>query len=517
MPSSIQYREVQVLQDIDLGLFTLPTGLRCTLPERLATSYKDQLRVLGPGQSANLLTVPPPHVRIVSESMSAAEVAAAIETVGTQLEVNAPWGIGREVYLASGKILTEVIDLSQATSLTAAAQGASVLYFAGHAQVTGETGVLNVKDDRRSKRGIESRATIRNVVVDGAVDEALPGSTVHGYYAPAPASDGEIHSFYDTLFTQCKGDGLYIVGRHQLAGMRLKATANTGWGCRLVNVNDLKLVAPGFGGNLAGALYVERCATPKFFGGDFWLPNSGFTGRFTVQLVDQARASFFGSEISGRLGMMGRNDQGSVRYDMSGNEFTDVNFKVDETLPASYVYTRPEDASTVTVSATIYIEDADGAIFNGCKLLYSDTVPTTAQLAATPDYAIQLESRIGDTGRIGTVFMRNASGMVHRRGRTGDGTYPPIVAWKKRFCNRPELIDWGFTPGALELKRYDATLLPLPREYVAAGATYNKADYPLGYEWFTGGTQDDGVTTFAIPAGPVAAPSGYVWAARVWP
>lgn len=513
---AIEYLNVTFKLDYPIGPYTYPAGSRLALPAHFARSLAgDILTIEGPATPARKLWASDTDLYVPAGS-AATDTAAILSLQGEELESNAPWGVGREVQLAPGAIETAVVDLSQGTSVTGPAQGASVLKFTKHNTVTGETGVLKVRDDRRSKRGIEGRGAITNVVVDGNLEDAAHAFEVHGYFGGAPASDGEIHTFYDSMFTKCTGDGVYVNGRHQLIGFRLKATANNGWGLRMVNVNDAKLFAPGFGGNLKGALYLEKCATPKIFGGDFWLPNSGFTGRFTVQLVDQARASFFGSEISGRLGMMGRNDQGSVRYDMTGNEFTDVNFKIDETLPASYVYTRP-DNSTVNVSATIYIEDVDGAIFNGCKLIYSDVVPTAPQLTATPDYAIQLESSTGNAGRIGTVFMRNASGMVHRRGRTGDATYPPIVAWKKRFCNRPELIDWGFTPGALELKRYDATLVPLPREYVAAGATYNKADYPLGYEWFTGGTQDDGTTTFAIPAGPVAAPSGYVWAARVWP
>lgn len=440
-----------------------------------------------------------------------------LQRVGTSTTSGAPWGVGREIVLPPGIINCPTINLPTGQSVTAPGTGVSVLKYAKHATVVAETALFKIPDDLLQKRGIHGRGVLRNMNIDGAYDEASHGFAVHGVWYDLPADGGDVHYMDNVTITKCTGSGVKVNGRDQFCGIRTKCGDNKRYGYELIDMNDSKLFAPGAQGNLLGAVYLEHCATPKFYGCDFGNPNSGFLGTWTVTMVNQARAMFCGGEIEGRVGILGRNDQSTNRWEMSGNIFDGINFKIDPVFtPPAYTY------NGTSISATIYAEDVDGLTFTNCKLQYDDNIPDAAALAATPEYFIYIKGTT--SGYEGAVKFGNMSNLVHRRSRPGEAILP-MVCFTKHYCNAPYLIEWeGFTPGAFELIPYNGGVpAARPRNYLYCGAapvTYNKADYPIGYLWMTlsaGGTLDDVNTTFDIPAEPSVPPAGYKWAIRVWP
>jgi hypothetical protein len=492
------------------------TAPAVTATSVLAVDYSAQLMAAWRGKRG----VAPAAQDVLYTTMSKTEIKQAIEKLGTGPDPLAPWGFGRKILLEAGLFLVGTMSISSGTSLAAPAVGDSVLYFSDHAIVTADTAVIKVADDKKQKRSIPGRGVYENLVIDGADSDAAHAFNVHGILAEASA-DGLAPTIYDTLVSNCKGSGVKITGRDQMVTHRLKATSCSGYAMELHDVSDGKHFAPGLSGAL-GALLLEHCGTPKIYGGDMWLP-SGFTGYFTVTLKNQGRALFDGTEISGRVGILGRGTQAANKYEMASNRFQNVNFKIDPNLPRTFTYTR-DDLSTVSVSATIYAEDTDGTVINGCTLQYNDNTPTAADLTATPDYFIQIVTTKTGASNIakypGAVRMVGMHGLVHNRGRLADTA--PVLCFKKHITNRPELLEWDFDPGAEVLMPYDPA--NPPRNYVPLGpfggaaAVYNKADYPIGYLWNTpGGTLDDANTTFTLRVEPAAPPSGYRYCKRVWP
>lgn len=446
--------------------------------------------------------------------LSSGDFESLLTTVGTSTTVDAPWGVGREFTLAPGIQQVPTIDLPTANSLTAVATGASVLYYSKHSTVVAETAVIKVADDLLQKRSIHGRGVFRNINIDGAKDDASHGLQVHGIWYDTPADGGDVHYMDNVTINSCTGSGIKVQNRDQFAGIRVKSGDNSRYGFEFIDMNDSKLFAPGANGNALGALYMEHCATPKFYGIDFGNPTTGYTGTWTITMVDQARALICGGEVQGRIGILGRNDNSTNRWEMTGNVFDGINFKIDPNLDPDYTY------NSVTISAQVYAEDIDGLTFNNCKLQYDDNQPDAAALAATPEYFIYIANSAAD--RDGAVRFSNMSNIVHRRSRPG-AALPPLVAFTKHYSNKPYLVEWDFTPGALELVPYDSTAGERPRNYIycsAAPQNFNKADYPMGYLFatlITGGTLDDVNTTFTLPAEPYAPPSGFRWGMRVWP
>lgn len=528
MPSSIKYLSVTFVEDYDAGLFVVPTGTTCSLPDKMARGLGPRVVIIGPGSEATRLTPPSSSSNKASPSMSATQLAQFIQTVGTSVN-GAPWGVGYEALLEAGLYDAPVIDLPTGNSITGPGSGSAVLKFGKHSTVTAETGVLRIPDDLLQKRGIHGRGTLRSLSVDGYYDDVnATAFPVHGYYGVAPSNGGDIHAMEHVIFTKCTGSGIKVSGRDQLAGVRLKCNDNKRYGLELIDMNDSKLFAPGCNGNLLGAAYIEHCATPKFYGCDFGNPNSGFIGPFTVLMVNQARAGFFGGEIQGRIGIIGRSDQGTNQWEMTGNLFQGINFKIDGNLAPAFVY------DSKSINALIYVEDTDGLTFASCKVQYNDNIPvddpdsTDDPVTNTPDYFIQIGTNTGDADYHGAIRFASMSGIVHRRSRISpaDDGVAPLLPFKKNVCNRPDLIEWDFIPGALELTRYisGSGIRTPPRNTVLAGSyggsavTYNTADLPMGALWSNLDKDLDNVgSTWSVAPAPYAPPSGYAFVMRVWP
>lgn len=462
---------------------------------------------------------------IVSTNMSSTAVTNTLEDCGEPELVDAPWGRGRDVRLNPGSHDVAVANISQSQSISCSGPGAATLVFARHSAVTGETGMIVVDDDRLSKRSITGRGVIRNVSMDGANnDPDVTAFPVHGYWADTPTVDGESHSFFETLFAGMTGDGIKIDGRKQFRAIYAKCVSVDGVALNLKDVNDLKSFGCGWNGKGGGAKF-RHLATPKFIAGDMWIPDD-FDGQATLDVADQVRMLIDAYEIEGRTVLIGRNFGNTARWESGVNIFRADNFKIVEGLSPSFVYTRDDASVTGTLSCMVYLEDTDNTFFDTCTLRYASVTPTAAELTATPDYFVQIGTKKTGAGNIamfpGHVKFQNMSGLVHSRGRFGDTA--PRVAFKKHYSDRPELVEWDFRAGAIELVAWNDAAPP--RHYVKAGdfggaaATYNKADYPMGYLWatlLTGGTLDDVNTTFDVPPSPFAAPTGMAWAFRVWP
>lgn len=462
--------------------------------------------------------------RTVPPTVSTTEFSHSVTQEGTPISSSSPVGRGLAFELPPGEIAVGEIALPPGNSIFGDTSGTSQLTFATHKTVTQETGVIKPLDVKYSKRGFSGRGYFSRMNIDGARDDPdITVYPVHGIYYSEPTdkdpSDdskdgGDVHFMEEVVIGKCTGSGIKVVGRDQFSGIRTRCNDNARYGYEFIDMNDSKLFAPGAQGNLLGALYCEHAATPKFYGFDFGNPNSGFVGPWTVTLKNQARAGFFGGEIQGRIGILGRNGINQDRWEMTGNVFHGVNFKIDSNLSPSFTY------NGNTYSCQIYVEDTDGLSFNSCKLQYDDNQPDAAALAATPDYFIYINNS-GEASWDGAIRMSNMSCLAHRRSRPGDAL-PPLVAFKKRVCNIPQKIEWDFAPGALELVKYNGGIVP--DNYVLAAAfgsgspaTYNKADYPFGFLWATGLSLDNAATTFDVPVEPYNPPAGYRFMMRVWP
>lgn len=470
---------------------------------------------------------------IVADGLGDVAFAHLVGDEGTPEEEDAPWGRGREVRVAPGLHPTAVIDLSQSQSITGAGPGATTLVFNKHQTVTAETGVLFALDDRLSKRSIVGRGRLSNFSIDGANND--PETTiypVHGYYAPQPtnipegesAPDGESHSFFETLIAGTTGDAYHIIGRKQMRMIYAKGVSVDGVGLYAKDVNDSKIFGCGFNGK-KGAVKIRHMATPKLYAGDSWIP-ADFNGQGTWDVADQSRMLVDGWEIEGRLIMIGRNFGVQNRWENAFNTFRAINFKLVEGLSPSFTYTRDDASVTGTLNCAIYLEDIDCTIFDGCSFKM-DISPDQDVLDARPEYFVQLGTKKTGAGNIamypGHVKFMNMSGIVSSRGRFGDTA--PALCFTKHYSNRPDLIEWDFPAGGLELIQWNDAAPP--RNYIkaspfgaATATTALKADYPMGYLWATlgsGGTLDDVNTTFNIPIAPSLAPAGMAWAFRVWP
>lgn len=471
---------------------------------------------------------------IVPDGLTDTAFAAAVNSEGAPDEEDAPWGRGREVRLAPGLHQTGTIDLSQSQSISGAGPGASTLVYSRHADVTEETGVLSAKDDLLMKRSVKSRGVLSNFSIDGANNdpEASPTIPVHGYYAPRPevilegesAGDGESHSFFETLIGGTTGDGYHIVGRKQVRMVYAKAIGGDGVGFYAEDVNDSKIFGCGFNGK-KGAVKIRHMATPKLYAGDSWIPTD-FNGQATWDVAEQSRMLVDGWEIEGRTVLIGRNYGNTQRWENAFNIFRAINFKLVEGLANTFTYTRDDATTTGTLACMVYLEDIDNTIFDGCSFKM-DIDASAGELAARPQYFVQLGTKKTGAGNIamypGHVKFMNMSGIVSSRGRFGDTA--PMLCFTKHYSNRPDLIEWDFPAGGLELIQWNDAAPP--RNYLKASpfgatsaTTANKADYPMGYLWATlgsGGTLDDVNTTFNIPIAPGIAPAGMAWAFRVWP
>lgn len=461
--------------------------------------------------------------RTIPPTVSTTEFAHSVTQEGTPISSDSPVGRGLAFELPPGEIDVGTIDLPPGNSMFGDTSGTSLLTFAKHKTVTAETGVIKPLDVKYSKRGFAGRGYFSRFNIDGQRDDPnITAFPVHGIYYTEPtdkgptddsADGGDVHFMEEVVIGKCTGSGVKVVGRDQFSGIRMRSNDNARYGYELIDMNDSKMFAPGANGNLLGALYLEHTATPKFYGFDFGNPNSGFIGPWTVTLVNQARAGFFGGEIQGRIGIVGRNANATNRWEMTGNVFHGTNFKIDGNLSPSYTY------NSSTISAQIYVENCDGLSFSACKLQYNNNQPSAGDLAATPDYFIYVNGN-GASNYAGAIRFSNMSCLAHRRSRPGDAL-PSLVAFKKNVCNIPQKIEWDFAPGELVLMKYNGGVVPdnyvLAGPFGGAAATYNKADYPFGFLWATGLNLDNVATTFNVPVEPYNPPAGYRFMMRVWP
>jgi hypothetical protein len=465
----------------------------------------------------NFSEVVPTGVATVLVNDSETQVRELIEQLPTPDQANLPAGAGRVIKIPAGKIEMPVTNLSSMDAINGMLKGVSTIWMGVQSALTaGEYGHLTVLNNGLQNQGLKAQGHIRDVTFFGDSANTPANVVMNGYYYPG-VGDPDGHTIMDAEFANYSGTGYKIVGSKQGCMIRPKSTNNKIGGFEVIGGGDMKWWAPGGGGNGKFALRLDKAATPYIFAFDFWNPNAGYEGEYTVILNDQARAVLHTGVIAGRTLVEGRNDQGlTARYDHACNTFDTVCFKVDEKLPAMYTVANAKNGTTYSYYSQVTCKDTDGTIFRNCMFIMNDVVPTTEMLNARPDYFLSIQQTGGTARRAGHVKFEQMSGLVHRRGRTDDAGYEPILAFKKGICDRMDLIEWGgFIPG--EIKCVPTARLADNREYLASG-TYTKAMYPIGYLFFTpGGTLDDLNATFTIPAGPVAAPAGMSWAGKVWP
>lgn len=469
-----------------------------------------------------------------------ATLAAALEDVNDHTPAGAPWGAGNSIELAGGLYtLSSTLTLSVNNSLTAPAGTASVLLrYAGY-PAEGQpdlgvpTGAITIAGDRLNNSSFVGRGELRHIELDGnAIDNPLApydmDDPVHGFYAPE-VEDGIIHSVDYCRASRFPGDGWHIVGRDQFISRRLKAGNNRGWGIYLEDVGDSKFWGTGSSGgsgentrgvnykSTGGALCVNHCATFSMSQFDLFVDEDTFGGDFVVKLINQTNARFIAGEMSGRVGILGRNDtSGGNEFEINNNTFENVLFKWAQGLARSWTF------EGTTVSAYIYIKDADGVVFINPKFggIDADDVD---EMATRPDYLWQFDSDTDNAHR-GYARIIGGGGTVLRRSRLGDSK-APAVPFKKNLSNANHLLELDFEPGALVEIAWDNSNPPLnyvkaPDYGASAGTAYLKADYPIGYllaNWHDSTkTLDDVNTAFTVPPAPRIPRTGCAFAMRVW-
>lgn len=467
---------------------------------------------------------------IVGTTDTATEIRAKVQETFPPAEEDSPAGRGRKIKVPAGLIPWLSTSLSTVQSIEGAGKGSTTAsYQLGIGAGAGTYAAVTLDDDSTSIHGLRGQGSIRDIAFYG--NSITKGGTVpldrvvHGYYAPARA-EGVGHTMCDVDWMNFTGNGVHLEGGSDQAMFNhVRSEGNDGWGFWISGASDSKNWACGAQGNKLGALRAESCATFRWSWFDAGNPNGTlYEGTYTIELVNMARAVLHTGEVSGRVMVSGRNDQGTgVRYDMTSIMFRDVSFKIDENLPGAYA----AHGKTGQYTSSLVIEDADNVMLDGCKSMFGDVTPSQAMIDATPDYFVEFTSTTGGGTapvRRGFAKFNNMSGIVHRRGRVGE--VAETLTFKKHITTHPHLIEWiGFNPGVPELVSYDAANPPrnflLCADFGATTAlTYNKADYKIGYlfaTWNTGGLLDDVATTFETPISPSVPPTGKRWMMRVYP
>jgi hypothetical protein len=469
---------------------------------------------------------------------TADEIGDAATEVGTHTG-SQPWGAGRALTLAPGLYecdSTLLISVNHTLESPAGSAAALIRYTGypeeGQPEPGGPSGVITIAGDRLFNNSFVGRGEFRHLEIDGNAigndlapfDMAYP---VHGVYAPE-TENGIIQSIDYCRVSRCAGDGWHIVGRDQLISRRMKAGNNRGWGIYLEDVGDSKLWGTGSSGgsgdnrgedykSTGGALCVNHCATFSMSQFDLFVDEDTFGGDFVVKLINQTNARFIAGEMSGRVGILGRNNQsGGNEFEINNCTFENVLFKWAQGLERSWTF------EGTTVSAYIYIKDADGVVFINPKFggIDADDVD---EMLTRPDYLWQFDSDT-DAAHRGFARIMGGSGIPLRRSRLGDSKAPAMPC-KKNLSNANHLLELDFEPGALVEIAWDDSNPPLNYVKAAAygsetGATYNKADYPIGYllaNWNDPTkTLDDVATTFTVPPAPRIPRTGCAFAMRVW-
>jgi hypothetical protein len=492
---------------------------------------------------------------VIATTDDHARFAEALSAVNPRSNSSNPWGAGNRTKLRTG-LRTIVgpggVTLHTANSLTSDGTGAGVLEYAypapGGPAPGGPSGVLNIGNERLLKDTIVARGEIRHIEIHGRSinnEATLPENLlypVHVVYAPE-TPNGIIQSMDYVRATGGAGDGFLVHGRDQFITRRLKAGNNRGWGANLIDVGDSKWWGTGISGGSGdsrpgcegkGALRMEHCATLSIQQFDLFVDGTTFDqNEFVVKSLDMINGRFAKGEMSGRVGVFGRNHQGGANKDEASHTcFDEVVFKMDRDLVRSWVHTREAGqggGTTEAISAYIYNEGASGVELILPK--FGGVNPTNSEdLAHRSDYLMQFGHR-GNVSERGFATVRGGSGLCLRISPPGAAD-PTMVAFLKHWANDPHRWRWqGFTPGAPEMVWWDDANPPLGFVKMAAygsGAPvfYSKTVYPWGYLFNTlgkpgaanFGTLDDVETQFAVgPAPSENLPASYVWAVRVLP
>jgi hypothetical protein len=541
MPSRISYLQVTFTQDYANGLEVIPTGTVCSLPEDVARGLASArfATIDGPGSEDDRLTrsSSSSNPYAFSPSTDPDTIGAAATGVGTHTG-SQPWGAGRALSLAPGLYeRTETLLLSVNHTLEAPSGSASALIrYTGYPEEGapepgGPSGVITIAGDRLFNNSFVGRGEMRHLEIDGnAIGNALAPFDmtypVHGFYAPE-TENGIIQSIDYCRASRCAGDGWHIVGRDQLISRRMKAGNNRGWGIYLKDVGDSKLWGTGSSGgsgdnrgveyhSTGGALCVDHCATFSMSQFDLFVDEDTFAGDFVVKLLNQTNARFIAGEMSGRVGILGRNYQsGGNEFEINGCTFENVLFKWTG-LARSWTF------EGTTVSCYIFIKDADGVVFINPKFggLDPDDVD---EMASRPDYLWQFDSDTDDAHR-GYARVIGGGGTALRRSRLGDSK-APAVPFKKNLSNANHLLELDFRPGELVEMAWDDSNPPLNFVKAAAygsttGASYNTADYPIGAclaNWHDPAfALDTAGATFTVGISPRPSPAGKAFAMQVW-
>lgn len=541
MPSRINYLQVTFVQDYANGLEIIPTGTVCSLPEAEARGLASAqfVTINGPGSPDDSLTrsSSSSNPYAFSPSTDQTTIGAAATGLGTHTG-SQPWGAGRALSLSPGlyeRTATLLLSVNHTLEAPSGSASALIRYTGypdeGDPTPGGPSGVITIAGDRLFNNSFVGRGEMRHLEIDGnAIGNALAPDDmaypVHGFYAPE-TENGIIQSIDYCRASRCAGDGWHIVGRDQLISRRMKAGNNRGWGIYLKDVGDSKLWGTGSSGgsgdnrgveyhSTGGALCVDHCATFSMSQFDLFVDEDTFAGDFVVKLINQTNARFIAGEMSGRVGILGRNGtSGGNEFEINGCTFENVLFKWTA-LPRSWTF------EGTTVSCYIFIKDADGVVFINPKFggLDADDVD---EMATRPDYLWQFDSD-EDSAHRGYARVIGGGGTALRRSRLGDSK-APAVPFKKNLSNANHLLELDFEPGALVEIAWDNSNPPLnyvkaPDYGSATGTAYNTADYPIGAclaNWHDPAfALDTAPATFTVPPAPYEPRTGCAFAMRVW-
>lgn len=439
----------------------------------------------------------------VNSTDDAATIESKLETINDEVDPGSPEGVGRIVQLCAGRLTTGPLSISQAQTIRGI-KGSSILTLGpGYTLLDQGGGVgayFTIKNDFLSSGGIAGQGVFEDFEIDASETQNLVSpATIHGLHAPTRAGDAVAHTYRNVTVYNAKDNGINLEGGNdKLVADRLRQEGSLGVGIK-ISGSDCK--AQNIGSVAKGSAMVIDSAAVEMTQFDLWRRSDCNTDP-TLQITGASNGCVITSgTVEGQTLFIGKNENAANRYINSQAKFAFVHFKYDSNQsPTSYLEVR----------------SADMVELFGCKFGVSGNSTVTPY-----DYLIEI-TNTGGADRDGLVKVIGGGGLCRFIGRVG-ATNKMVIDAVKHICNKPKNLrfEWGVM-GQVEIVPDWAcdAVDPAVRTHMRFdGVARNKTDYPFGYLCATvdtGGTLDDGVPTFTLPAR--AAPfAGYSYAMRFIP
>ena len=425
------------------------------------------------------------------------------------------YGRGRSIGNPTGVVKTGPLNVSARLSIVGNGPLGSSVWKMAHG-TTADVSMVTLLPDAFQTTNIGAIPEFRNMVLFG--DSGNATVVEHGVSAINNKDDPEHYEgpapvLNNSKITKFTGSGLRVSRLNQVRGTHSKIISNTGYGMELDRTSDSKFLACGFGGNGAGQLLLDNCASPQFTNFDIWNPKNNsftgksFTGKYSIETYSIRNARWFQGEISGGILLQGPNSDVSdkTRFQTLGNAFVGINLKVSSSTLGG--------ANEASYDAMVQNIGSMGTHFAIGNAGYGQGDPDETELAATPKYIWKFSvTSGGDYATEAGWITVTSFDMLHQN--KAAGIQDNVVPFTRHWSNDPKRVIWRtHKPGDIVCR---ATAAQAINELPCNGATYNKADYPLLYLGMDNTRQlTDVATTFTVPN--LTSPgAGVAWFITAW-